>query len=189
MLYFIHIPRTGGNSVIGAISDTKIQIIRHDLRNPNYRFYKDIAQENDRAICFVRHPLSRVYSAYNFLKNGGLHQPDANDAYLLGINNLTFDEFVKYKLEDALKWQIHFIPQYRWIFGVKDISIYKFEYFDEEFMRMLSDHQLEGIDYPIKSNPSFDYNELKSTVSTKIQKIIRKLYKEDLKMFKYNNIN
>jgi hypothetical protein len=184
-IVYIHIPRTGGNTIISALSPNKnLHIIRHDLRDPNYKFYQQQSNPEDTVIIVVRNPISRLYSAYSYLRKGGLHEPDALDAYILGLNTLTFEEFILFKLEDASKWQIHFIPQFKWIRGVMAPKIYKFENISSEIERMCRENKLESspLLHLNKSTPNFPH---KIDISKKCERIIKKVYKDDYKMFGY----
>ena len=136
-LIFLHIPRTAGNSVMRAIPPkNRVVHFQHDLRDPNFQFYEKVSQPADRVFAFVRHPVDRLLSAYWYLRVGGNHSPDAEDSYRLGLKNLSFSDFVKYKLADAARWQIHFIPQTRWLQGVKNPDIYRYEQLSSEFKRL-----------------------------------------------------
>ena len=61
---------------------------------------------------FVRNPYDRLFSAYTFLKKGGINDQDNNFAkkYLSEYNS--FDNFVKFGLikPEVLSW-VHFKPQ------------------------------------------------------------------------------
>ncbi|NOR88059.1 MAG: hypothetical protein GQ527_10650 [Bacteroidales bacterium] len=184
-IIYIHIPRTAGNAVITALeANDNIDLVRHDLRDPEYKFYKQQPLSGDQVLSFVRDPFSRAYSAYNFLKNGGLHEPDAFDSYLLGLNHLSFEEFILERLEDASKWQIHFIPQSRWILGAEDPKIYKFENISSEFDRMCLENELESNTLQQINKASYDFPD-HLNIRKKAKRIIKKVYKDDFKMFGY----
>ncbi|MEM7506056.1 MAG: sulfotransferase family 2 domain-containing protein [Pseudomonadota bacterium] len=108
---FIHIPKTAGISLIDALfgqpmglSHTRIRTYRMLLSDEEYRrFHK---------FCFVRNPYDRLYSAFSFLKTGGLTAEDA----AWTANNLypyaTFEQFVmEWLSEEAAHSYYHFQPQ------------------------------------------------------------------------------
>ena len=184
-IIYIHIPRTAGNAIISALMPNKnIDLIRHDLRDPEYKFYNQQSLSGDKVLSFVRNPFSRAFSAYNFLRNGGLHEPDAFDSYLLGLNHLSFEEFILQRLEDASKWQIHFIPQSRWILGAQDPKIYKFENILTEYDRMCLENELESSTLQQINKASYDLLD-NMNIRKKAMRIIKKVYKDDYTMFGY----
>ena len=180
---FIHIPRTGGNSILRAIGSAfGGKVIQHDLRDPDYLFYKDQTQPGDRVYAFVRNPITRAFSSYHFLRQGGLHPPDALDAYLSGMNAMDFEDFVKFRLEVISRWQIHFIPQSKWLKGAEDLKIYRFEDFNREFQRFCKDVHIsiDQIDHVNASANGESMNLSETTIN-----IIQKVYREDFEMFGY----
>lgn len=180
---YIHIPRTGGNSILRAMgSGFSGKVIQHDLRDPNYLFYKDQTQAGDRVYAFVRNPITRAFSSYHFLRQGGLHPPDALDAYLSGIKALDFEDFVKFRLEIISRWQIHFIPQTKWLNGADNLRIYRFEDFNYEFQRFCKDVHIsiDTIDHVNASSNRESINLSARTIG-----IIQKVYREDFEMFGY----
>ena len=127
-IVYIHVPRTAGNSILHAIiNDKRVTIIQHNIRDVNYQYYENLAQKDDYVISFVRDPFQRALSAYHYLKNGGNNIEDMVDSKKLGLDSMSFSEFVKTGLEKASKWQIHFIPQSRWLRGAINLDIYKYE--------------------------------------------------------------
>lgn len=110
---FIHITKTAGTSVATAFFDelpyhyTAVQYrVIFGRRNFNQYF----------KFAFVRNPWDRLYSAWNFLKQGGWDEKDAAWAagHLGHIDD--FNEFVCQWMNEERLWShIHFWPQYRFI--------------------------------------------------------------------------
>ena len=77
--------------------------------------------------CFVRNPYDRLFSAYTFLKEGGINNLDSefSNSYLQEFSN--FDEFVLKGLEkeEIMNW-VHFKPQYTFVCDENDNIVMDF---------------------------------------------------------------
>ena len=77
--------------------------------------------------CFVRNPYDRLFSAYTFLKEGGINNQDLefSNSYLQEFAN--FDEFVFKGLEkeEIMNW-VHFKPQYTFVCDENDNIVMDF---------------------------------------------------------------
>jgi hypothetical protein len=107
---FVHIPKTAGVSVVkGLYGEVK------GGGHPSAITYRKVFKNNFKLyfkFCFVRNPYDRLYSAYNFMKKGGLHQTDANwaDKHINRFKN--FEEFVLNWVNiKNIQKGIHFKPQ------------------------------------------------------------------------------
>ena len=87
----------------------------HSLFNSLYKF------------CFVRNPYDRLFSAYTFLKEGGINNQDLefSNSYLQEF--ASFDEFVLKGLEkeEIMNW-VHFKPQYTFVCDENDNIVMDF---------------------------------------------------------------
>jgi hypothetical protein len=111
---FVHIPKTGGISVSTALfgnlagGHTRITEYRNIFSEKEFsQYYK---------FTFVRNPWDRLYSAYCFLKAGGINEDDSAWAvsHLSGID--TFEDFVMHFLnEEVIYTEVHLVPQYKFI--------------------------------------------------------------------------
>ena len=111
---FVHIPKTAGvsvcKSIFGNLAGGHKTVQHYQLifcKNDFDRYFK---------FTFVRNPWDRVFSAYHFLKKGGMNESDKK----WSTENLSaygdFDEFVKRWLNISnINQYIHFIPQYRFL--------------------------------------------------------------------------
>ena len=93
-----------------------ISAVYGDVKGGTHRtfsFYKRILGkdiENYFIFCFVRHPVDRLYSAYSFLKKGGINVYDQELFNNFLSNYSDFDDFVMNGLDKELINKIvHFI--------------------------------------------------------------------------------
>ncbi len=184
-LVYIHVPRTAGNSILHAIvNDERITVIQHNIRDVNYQYYENLTKEDDCVIAFVRDPHQRALSAFHYLKNGGNNTLDMLDSKKLGLDNLSFSEFVKNGLEKASKWQIHFMPQSRWLRGAGNPDIYKYERLDDEFNQMCEKYNIKaGMLQHLNFSENFKRKPYQPTHVNK--DIIHSVYGEDYVNFGY----
>ena len=121
---FVHIPKTAG-----------ISLIRSIYGNVNYgghrsiQFYKQvfIYEDDFFSFSFVRNPWDRLYSAYMFLKKGGMniHDQRAYKEFLSGYKD--FEDFVMNGLSKDMIMSIpHFIPQHKFICNNNNVILVDF---------------------------------------------------------------
>lgn len=109
---FIHIPKTAGTSVARALFGTAsrhVPCIEYEKANPRkFRRYFKFA--------FVRNPWDRLFSAYHFLKKGGMNSDDAAWAQTHLANYHSFEQFVhEWVNRDNIMCGVHFKPQHHFI--------------------------------------------------------------------------
>lgn len=111
---FFHIPKTAGMAVSSALfgditwGHRNVSFyVNHFGKERFYSFYK---------FTVVRNPYDRLYSAYIFLKNGGINQHDTSFSRKYLSKYPTFDDFVRHGLNDknVNRW-VHFLPQHQFI--------------------------------------------------------------------------
>jgi hypothetical protein len=107
---FIHIPKSAGMSVVKALYGKDSS--NHDTWREYY--YRDKSKFKEYfKFAFVRHPLERFISAYEYLLKGGKSDADIfwRDKYLTPYSNVN-DFILKGGLERAIKGGAeHFTPQ------------------------------------------------------------------------------
>ncbi|PMO90161.1 hypothetical protein BCS98_15315 [Vibrio breoganii] len=117
-IIFIHIPKAAGMSVVKTIygndyshHSTALEYINEDFEKFNKAFVFSIS----------RNPYTRLISAYNYLKSGGMNPIDRiwHDIYIKDYE--TFESFVMSGgLEHAIECNAeHFIPQYKFVCDLK----------------------------------------------------------------------
>jgi hypothetical protein len=111
---FVHIPKSAGVSISKTLfgnyggGHNSIKDYQSIFPKPTFdRYFK---------FTFVRHPYTRLQSAYYFLKAGGMNEKDRNwsDTYLSQIHS--FEEFILDHLnqDHILDWK-HFKPQINYL--------------------------------------------------------------------------
>ena len=182
---FIHIPKAAGTSLSYWIYGKKIGHISYNEFKSTYpneiRKYK--------VITFVRNPVDRLFSAYNFLKQGGTKSVSVNKKISQLAKKHSFSEFVKklaeepsfIELDITLRPQISFLMDENSNLNIDFIG--KVENFDNDIVDLSN---LLGIYNKIKSLNSSITEVGKKNISKDTEKIIRNIYKEDFEVF-YND--
>lgn len=122
---FFHIPKTAGIS----ISNSLFGDVKWGHRSVNFykSYYGEKVFNSLYKFCFVRNPYDRLFSAYTFLKEGGINNQDLEftNSYLQEF--ASFDEFVLKGLEkeEIMNW-VHFKPQYTFVCDENDNIVMDF---------------------------------------------------------------
>ena len=112
---FVHIPKAAGMSVVKTL---------YNQNKSHHASASDYINEDEntfnRAFSFAitRNPYTRLYSAFNYLKNGGMNKIDLVWWELYLAKYESFEAFIiEGGLEEAIKNNAeHFIPQHQFIF-------------------------------------------------------------------------
>ncbi len=183
-ILFIHIPKTGGQT---------IQKVVLDERPGHYEWYHYEAESkllfnNAFKFAVVRHPIDRLVSAYNYLKNGGngLHDylakheinkyHDINDFIQRGLSKWTWRNW------------IHFVPQSNFIFDNNNNQKVDFiahqEQLQSDFsqiLRILGEVSEQQLPYENMSRPPKKAVHL----TKRSDAIVRALYERDFRNLGY----
>jgi len=189
-IVFVHVPKTGGASVLQICLRHRVVVIGHDLRHPNYFSLMDYKKHKPDIFSFtiVRNPWDRVVSTYFFLKGGGIKQEDKEDSGRFVDRYSCFDEFVleAFKDEEILE-QIHFRPQHKWLSDDRSLivdQVGKFEHLQEDCSKWF---RLVGLpNYTLPHVNKSTHNQYKTYYTDKTATIIRHIYSRDIELFKYN---
>ncbi|MCH1931723.1 sulfotransferase family protein [Shewanella sp. A25] len=118
-IYFIHIPKAAGMSVVDVLYGEKKS---HHATAFDYLKQDEIKFKGKPSFSISRNPYERLYSAYNYLKSGGMNIIDKVwwDIYLSKYED--FEDFVvSGGLEKAIQDKAeHFRPQYEFIYDDSD---------------------------------------------------------------------
>ncbi len=107
---FVHVPKSAGISVSQGLFGSRAG--GHLPLSYYLWFYGPKRFDASFKFAFVRNPVSRVLSAYQFLKSGGLNEHDAEWAAKYVAPYKTFEEFVYKALsQPEVQRSLHFRPQ------------------------------------------------------------------------------
>tara|TARA_B100000795_G_scaffold242951_1_gene206515 strand:+ start:192 stop:863 length:672 start_codon:yes stop_codon:yes gene_type:complete len=183
---FIHIPKTAGVSLANAIyGDVTLEGHRSFYFNS---IALNVKNEKYFSFTFVRNPFDRLYSAYKFLKKGGINHYDrlAFETHLSKFKD--FKDFVLNGLNNKLIYQItHFIPQYEYLCDKRGTILVdfvgRFEDLDNDILllskKLKKDIKLNHHNY----NKKVDYKEVYT--DEMIDKVYQ-IYQKDIDIFKYS---
>jgi hypothetical protein len=198
-LVFIHMPKAGGSSVFHAIFDQQNTIGHPTIYD--YRFLMRLSVfKKTFKFTFVRNPWSRLYSAFNFLKAGGVNAYDAAWAKSNLPDHMSFKDFVLKLPErsDLLgegpyalyKGVPHFLPQWKFIsfFGSPIVDyIGKYESLDKDF-----EFVAKKLGLPIElhhhnktKNIHYDALGFRKAYTPEMIDVVAKVYKKDIELFDY----
>ena len=182
-ILFIHIPKTGGNSL------KKTQL----FKRCKYFGHKPIVQiENHKSdykysFAVTRNPYDRVVSAFHYLKNGG-EPHNKNDLQrqkkLLKYN--VFSEFVKdlhLFIHDT-----HFKPQYTFVCDINSRILVDYvlenETLDRDIINLYKKEGVQVENIPkVNTSKHDDYSKYYNDISTK--NTVYQIYKKDFELFNY----
>ena len=186
---FIHIPKAAGMSVSKSIFEEQVG----HKRAIYFREYDPVRFNNYFKFTIVRNPWDRLFSAYTFMKNGGMWFIDEmyGAKYFNEFND--FNEFVSFlgnksfKARQILKW-LHFRPQ---SFFVNDPStgealvnfVGKLESIQLDFDKVCSEIGIEKKLININKTKHSDYRDVYNSKSIDI---VSNIYKEDIDNFNYD---
>lgn len=182
---FIHIPRTGGTSIRAALGAPP----RGRAHLPWY-IYQKANPDKFRAyfkFAFVRHPETRILSAFNYLRRGGNGRSDSKAAKC--INEYRgFNEFVKSALEHGpFLYHELFCPQWYFLFdydGELKVNFLGYsESFSSDSATVLDKLGLgEKID---QTNQSYESGR-EYTINSDTIKLLREIYRLDYQLLGYS---
>ncbi len=176
---FFHIPKAAGISVAEALYGSKaaghidVGHCREQLGSRDFASFFKFA--------FVRDPLARAISAFQFLKTGGFNEADAAWARENLAQYDTFDEFAAKGLGQCMDYW-HFRPQFTFITDfatgrlVPDF-IGRFETLNRDFRIIAKVVNPDAtLGHLNKSTPAAD-------CSARSRAIIQKVYRRDYRLF------
>lgn len=187
---FIHIPKTAGVAVSKSLFGHFMDHATLDwyLKNYHYSTVKKYFK-----FAFVRNPWDRLYSAYSFLKKGGMYPVDKAfyDQELSHLN--CFEAFVmEWLSEEKLYSFVHFIPQHLFItpltlhFDIRMDFLGRFENIKQDFSYVctrlgMDERQLLKVN--VTGN---ELNTYRQVYSKEMRYKINDLYAKDVDLFNYN---
>lgn len=181
---FIHIPKAAGTAVRVALGEPRTG--RSHLPWWVYQQASPRRFEAFYKFAFVRDPIERAFSGYNYLRAGGNQASDKSIAEHIARHN-GFDEFVEHDLENG---SMIFHPIFRpqswylcdWRGEVKVDFVGRFETISQDFAHIAS---VLGFDSAVgleMVNKSPDTSE---RVSKETRARLTRLYRHDMDIFGY----
>lgn len=179
---YIHIPKTGGISIYKQI---------FGLNSVGHFTYKEMLAKKYKTgelttfplIAFVRNPIDRFVSAYNYLIQGGrLTDLDLNYKHKLAQYS-SINDFVQNGLKTSYMEYEHFVPQHIWIENTNgEVASDYIINLENPLEKIAAFSKLTGIaiDMSMKKNVTI---QKKEQLDDKSLEIIKDLYKKDFQMF------
>lgn len=179
---FIHIPKSAGKSLALAVygNDKPGHYFAED-----YKWCDEVAFEKFFKFCFVRHPISRFISAYEFLNSGGTAQGDYEFKNRVLDKYSDINDFVENWVcsKNILKKE-HFIPQcfYTHVNGESVMDfVGRYESIDEDYKYIMG--QVKGL----PELPFVNKGErVGSILNDRSEAKLRQVYAEDFRIFGYD---
>lgn len=180
---FVHVPKAAGMSVVNSL-------FGKEVGHNTYSFYEASipASEIDDVyfFSFVRNPYSRLESAYNFLKQGGMQNYCADRLMSEYIKNKypSFEIFVKgFTCDSYVLQHIHFIPQVSFIPDLEKFDfIGKVENFSSDYQRLLN---ILNVNAPTRNDNKSKRHNGESEYTDELKEIVFDFYQQDFEQFGY----
>lgn len=205
-IIFIHIPKTGGTSIINGLFNNGLTHNKQNLiglmisLDGNWRRSSHCTAEEIntifpnifdtyRVVTVVRNPFDRMVSEFYHLVRHKIRHPVIGNVYDLNFNEFIFRVYNNFQEIEKIQsypdedYFIHFLPQSRFLkinnIFINDIKIYRFEKFEEieKDFNLLEKKNVNNIKE--QKHYSLLYN-LDS------RKMIEEIYSEDLQIFDYS---
>ena len=178
---FFHIPKTAGISVSKSLFGDV------EWGHRSVSFYKSYYGEDTfntlYKFCFVRNPYKRLFSAYTFLKQGGINNQDLEFSKSYLKEYINFNEFVLKGLEkkEIMNW-VHFKPQYTFICDKNDKVVMDFigkvENLNTDFNTVCKQLNIKSELQTLNKSKI-----IKNEFSEEIKNIIKLKYQKDFNLF------
>lgn len=174
---FVHIPKTGGQSVVAACGTGILNDGHRPLSYYQSKFGREIA-----FFCFARNPFDRLTSAYFYLLRGGCTRTDRQDRARY-VGDRTFEEFVHSMPNFYLKQQ-HLRPQVRYVHGCANTTcIGRFETLESDFTRFCGCYDINR--RPLTKINATAHPPYRELYTKKMAEVVTELYAEDFEYFGY----
>jgi chondroitin 4-sulfotransferase 11 len=200
--YFIHIPKTGGESIIQALSGYTVIGSKHKL----YSDYEKSEQGASRALfvfTIVRNPWEQVFSFYNHLRKPlymTSEEISTNPGYFADGYHLNPIELCRSAIELEFpdwvrKWYsygrppeyIHLLPYFKWIEDrdglIRPDYIIRFESINQDFAKVCEKIHIEAELPHINQSIRLEY---KDFYSDEAVRIVQRLFQSEIDYFNYS---
>jgi len=181
---FIHIPKTAGTSIARTLfnaTSRHVPCVEYEKANPRkFRRYFKFA--------FVRNPWDRLYSAYHFLKRGGLSSADRAWAQTHLAGYQSFEQFVhEWVNELNINSWVHFRPQTSFITDASGHIamdyLGRMEHLDADFELIC---QRIGVSVLLPRLNKVEKEHYSTSYSMEMIEIVGKAYERDIEWLDYS---
>lgn len=189
--FFVHVPKTGGQSIVTEIGRQIGQENMHGRYGhvSGSSVIVDYGRERwDTLFSFsvVRNPYDRLLSLYNFCMQ--IHK-DPN----FTPSNMPFETWVKYvlidKTQQVMRIYNHIRPMTEWVYSLGELvvgHIGRFEMLQESWEEIAKKLNLEVTKLPHVNASKHEQYVVEYEKSPELIDIVGKFYEEDLKTFGYS---
>ena len=184
---FIHIPKAAGTSLTRTLFDSPSRHLHYtEYQRTNPRKFQQYFK-----FTFVRNPYDRLFSAYTFLKKGGLNELDRTWAQQHLSAYSDFDSFVHgwVSPENIQTWT-HFKPQHFWIcdasLNLKVDFVGRFEQMDADVAVVQARLGMPVARLP-KINVTNRPRSAEEAYTAEMRAIVAQVYQTDFKLFAYDD--
>nr|WP_299593807.1 sulfotransferase family 2 domain-containing protein [uncultured Microbulbifer sp.] len=184
---FVHIPKSGGTSMLRALkAPTRRNHAPWEIYKEANRFYFD----DFFKFTIVRHPVTRIYSAYNYILNGGNGRPaDLEFSHHLQITSPTFESFILDYLTPSSVFKHNlFRPQVFFVCNYFDEIVVdhvcKLEHIEDEIIAVFKNLNIPSPENFPHANNTY-HSEETPDFSEEIKSAIYELYHSDFRVFGY----
>ena len=184
-LKFIHIPKTGGTSVVLWGIENGYNWGRKDSNKPEcntkdgkWHCPAEYWDPKHEYFCIVRDPYSRLVSEANY-ENLLRRKKGLDDINPEGLNDFLVDMITKHS--DNMRETTHYIPQYKYVYKENGeplcTHIIKYENLNSEFKKLLN------TDKNLKKAMTGDGINKIEHLNNKTKELIRKVYAKDFEIY------
>jgi len=186
---FIHVPKAAGTSI-------SLTLFGEEVGHYSSEMYKSVDPHKFHQyfkFSFVRDPVSRFVSSYNYLKNGGNTQADKyfSRTYMckypdmISLLKKLSQEKERFGIFKIINWG-HFIPQVNFLCdstGIQVDYVGKVENIDIDFSFVSQKINNTSVSLQkLNSSPAFG----KEFISDEVKRVIWNVYRDDYETFHYD---
>ena len=186
---FVHIPKSAGVSISNSLYNSKgggHRTLFHYQRIFSYNKFNEFYK-----FTFVRNPWDRLFSAYNFLKNGGMNDADAAWSQRYLIDYASFDQFILEGIsKKEIQEYIHFKTQIYYLINsdrricVDFVGLYENLHSDFQHICHTLEISAPSVNHLNSADPSRNNGYINSYTS-EMKSIVKDIYAEEIDIFGY----
>jgi hypothetical protein len=185
-IIFIHVPKAAGSSISRSVYGRAVSHIKaKDFKKISPQLFDELY-----TFSMVRNPYSRLYSAYNYLKQGGTNEVPIGKRPTIDSNDLkSFENFVLNwaAKRDMAKEHSILQPQHLYTHDNGKLlldQVWKLEetnqFIDDMKLRLGDNYSLLSINKSEGDNTS-----LEKIYSEDMKQIVQRIYSKDFELFDY----